>query len=1397
MICNNGTIERDPNSSGDMIYENITPSYMQSMIMSQAPYFQAKVFRNTAGTNFVMVTKYFANGGKLDGKAMSGYPVAPAISTDVFDKILFIPTYAKPPCCLKIDTPSAIPNPFKPSMDQKTTIAAGITANYPINWTLNIYNKGTSGSGGSATFVWDGKNGNDPLPPGVYQGLITAMADTCNAQAFVNATIIEPPNQCKASVNFGSTANVTTGNLSFSQELFSTRGGTFPVSFTLNYNSLDTTTGPISPGWRHNFDITLLSSDNNGKVLFEGGKRHVYSFSNGAYAAEAGDTSLLNSSATEITFIDGRKYAFNANGTINSITDKNQNVLTFGYTGGDLTSISDGWRTIALGYDTGITPHRLTTITDPNQDVFTLAYQNSRLWKVINPVTDTGVPAGYWEYTYNTGNLLQTKKDPGGNTIQYGYSGSKVNSSTDPNNKTRGIVYPTTTGDVRTTTFTEKDGGQWQYTYDIQSGFLKEKTLIGGKKTSYYYNSDTTLRAKTEPFDNNFLTTFYTYDQYGNQLTQTDPVNISTYVPAIDPQTVDIASLGSRNPPIKTALRYTYDPVYLDQIASVTDERFTPFRTTTYQYTSVNGLKVTTVTDPEGKQTITRENANGTIAEVEDGNGKKTTYTYYPDTPENRAAGLAGQLESITAPDNVVTRYTFYDHNGNPQEVIVRDTAGRETTTVQEYDALNRLRKVTRYAVGLPDNITRYSYDNNGNRNSIIDPENHETRYEYNFQGQVTKVTDARLKDTTYEYGATGCPSCSGVDKLTAVVDARQKRTSYQYNTLGQLERETDPLNKVIRYTYYDNGLLKEKIDTTTPTAEVVLITHYYDTQGRLTKKHYADGTEATFTYYPDGALWTATNQNISYTYTYYKNGWLKSVTDSNGRVINYDEYDNIGQKKTVNYFPVTADAKTVTYGYDGANRLETITGSAGIFTIGYDNSSRRHTLSYPNQITATYDYDDLNRLTSVSHAALGGGVITDSGYTHYDAGNRKTKTGTVNESYNYDETYRLTDTVTSKGIEHYTYDDVGNRKSGPGTRDIEGTYQYNDGNQLITGRTLSFIYDNRGNQTNRVINNALDKEWTLSWDYENRLTKVEKKKGTSEDKTTTFKYDPMGRRIEKKHVTTKDGISTTITTTYVYDGDNIALEITTDGTTTSKTFYTHGLGPDEPLAMERDGSVYYYHADGLGSITAITDESRTVVQRYTYDSFGMPKATTTFKNSYMYTGREWDKETGLYYYRARYYEPLEGRFVSKDPAGFKGGINLYSYVQNQPVSRRDPSGLVGEGMTMGAQGMALVGGGRFTSWCCDGCNLWMIRGTKFLGGLGFGFVGGVSMEHGDKKNCPGGYSGASIECVIGPLSGSSSLGSDWTSTGVGPGWGMELFVISIAKMDPGYPRVVGKCSSK
>jgi len=155
------------------------------------------------------------------------------------------------------------------------------------------------------------------------------------------------------------------------------------------------------------------------------------------------------------------------------------------------------------------------------------------------------------------------------------------------------------------------------------------------------------------------------------------------------------------------------------------------------------------------------------------------------------------------------------------------------------------------------------------------------------------------------------------------------------------------------------------------------------------------------------------------------------------------------------------------------------------------------------------------------------------------------------------------------------------------------------------------------------------------------------------------------------------DRIPNHLTTTYTYDGEDIVLQTESDGTTTTATQFVHGLGIDEPLAMVRDGQNFFYHADGLGSIVAISDSAQTVVARYSYDAFGMVTASDPgFANAYAYTGREWDKELGLYYYRARYYDPMEGRFISKDPISFAGGdVNVYRYVQNDPINFIDPDG--------------------------------------------------------------------------------------------------------------------------
>jgi len=145
-------------------------------------------------------------------------------------------------------------------------------------------------------------------------------------------------------------------------------------------------------------------------------------------------------------------------------------------------------------------------------------------------------------------------------------------------------------------------------------------------------------------------------------------------------------------------------------------------------------------------------------------------------------------------------------------------------------------------------------------------------------------------------------------------------------------------------------------------------------------------------------------------------------------------------------------------------------------------------------------------------------------------------------------------------------------------------------------------------------------------------------------------------------------------TTNYLYDGANLLEEVDQSGNVLAR--YTQGQKIDEPLAQFRSGTAAYYQVDGLGSVTSIRDNSGTSVAAYSYDAFGNVAASTGFiTNPFRYTGREFDPETGIYYYRARYYNLSLGGFISEDPQRFESGVNFYTYVLNAPTVYKDPFG--------------------------------------------------------------------------------------------------------------------------
>jgi len=213
---------------------------------------------------------------------------------------------------------------------------------------------------------------------------------------------------------------------------------------------------------------------------------------------------------------------------------------------------------------------------------------------------------------------------------------------------------------------------------------------------------------------------------------------------------------------------------------------------------------------------------------------------------------------------------------------------------------------------------------------------------------------------------------------------------------------------------------------------------------------------------------------------------------------------------------------------------------------------------------------------------------------------------------------------------------------------------------------------------------------------------------------------------------------------TYVYDREDVILEYLTrtinNGAPTHVVKkYVHGPGVDEPLAVAKGTNVYFYHADGAGSVVALTNWSGATVEGYTYDTFGkFQRFGNAVQNTYGFTGREYDAETGLYYYRARYYDPETGRFISKDPIGFAGGdanlynyvdivgkppieTNLYQYAGNDPINLIDPLGLWY--IDIGYSGSAI---GNLGPGGTVGIKIGP-SGLYFYYGFGLGYKGGAS----------------------------------------------------------------------
>ncbi len=309
-----------------------------------------------------------------------------------------------------------------------------------------------------------------------------------------------------------------------------------------------------------------------------------------------------------------------------------------------------------------------------------------------------------------------------------------------------------------------------------------------------------------------------------------------------------------------------------------------------------------------------------------------------------------------------------------------------------------------------------------------------------------------------------------------------------------------------------------------------------------------------------------------------------------------------------------------------------------------YDSLSRRSSTIFDNGVTTTVSYEPDNDISAMAFQFSGQAVTFD--YTYDQAGNRVS--------------FASTD-------DRFVYNPLANESK---------TYTVNNLNQYTEINTTSPAYDLNGNMISKG-------SAAFDYDSENRLIEA-----ITTDTTSSYTSDPMGRRRSKT--------VNTATTSYLYDGDNVIMEYDQTGAMARR--FVYGPMIDEPVCMITPSARYYYHADALGSVVALSDTSGNLAETYAYSPFGKTNGSSTLGNPYLFTGRRLDSESGLYYYRARHYDAQEGRFVQPDPIGFEGGINLYAYCLNNSVNLVDPYGLwtlqIGVSGSAGAIGGGTAGAG-------------------------------------------------------------------------------------------------------
>ena len=809
----------------------------------------------------------------------------------------------------------------------------------------------------------------------------------------------------------------------------------------------------------------------------------------------------------------------------------------------------------------------------------------------------------------------------------------------------------------------------WNYTYDFNGNRL---SATDGLLRSFEYDSnDRLVRAyDPAPFDANYVEVGY--DNEGHTLSRRDQSGNTTFFGY-----TNRGLLGSESDPTGVIVTHEY---YLDDTLKQT-RNLSTIGKRSFSYDSgarPAGEIVLVDGGANDIATSTLNDGNGNVLQRLDGEGFATTYQY---DARNRLVRVVDPLGAATV--------TTYFGDGSPFDarlavgqgsaVGVTDEDGNTTTSV--YDGIGRvLRELD--ATGASTVFTR----------DVLS------------LGRVGTLHTNRLGKTSAEY-------FDGLERLVQSVDELSHATGYTYDVHGNLLRvddaaghfslfTSDSLGRCIlaqlpefgdnvSYSYFANGLVAQRLDQKGNTTQ-----YAYDSAGRLLSKQYQDGSLDTFTYDFGGRLIQAQSQQYNNVVTRAYDRADRIVRDSATRdvLVTYD-------RRSLETSISTPSGRVFQHTYTARGELDTVKlGPTVLVDNAYGAAGDLTQRTYGNGATSTYVTEAHGWTKSIQHAR-GASDILSLRYL-YDAEGRKLEQRNLTNAarhdfYQYDDAGRLVffrgkippfrqappgplDPLkgASKSLA-WTLDAVGNWSSVVRNNGTPENRLHSASNQLVGITGLGGLqYDKNGNLVR-------DDQFTYSYDFENRLKEIRTLVG--DDPLAAYTYDALGRRVQRtafdKAVIAQRRFN------YNYLGERL-VELREQPTVGQPDIFlaafVHGTQPDQPLVMVRTLHTYYFHHNSLGSTAALTNESGAISERYEYDPYGRTQLmtgvwqdlgdTSAVSNPFTFQGRENDSEAGLIYFRGRHLSAFQGRYIQRNPAGYAGGINLYSAASL--VNGRSPFGL-------------------------------------------------------------------------------------------------------------------------